>query len=85
MSGLGERGKRLRRLAEQLQTPPIAVYFVQLPDEVETFAIGWHMKLSRDEKPEYLGHSFIAAELKLRERLEAATKPKRSRAKAKVA
>lgn len=80
MSGVGERGKRLRRLAEQLQPAPVVKpYFVQLPDERETRAIGWHMRVTRTEDPLFLGHSFIAAELKLREMLEAPAKPKRRR------
>lgn len=71
MSGLGERATRLRRIAHQLNPAPVAPpFFVQLPDEVETRAIGWYMRRKRKEKPYYLGHSAIAAELELRRLLD---------------
>jgi hypothetical protein len=74
VSGLGERGTRVRRVAAQLQPPPIAVFYVQTPDEVETRAVGWYMRLTRKGEPIYLGHSAAAAEQWLREQL-----PKRRR------
>lgn len=81
MSGLGERGSRLRRIAAQLKPPPIAVYYVQVPDEVETRAVGWYMRPTRAAAPEYLGHSAAAAEAWLRKKLEQGRTPVRKRRK----
>ena len=71
MSGLGERGARLRRLAQQLSpAPEVPPFYTERPDLVETWAIGWHMRRHRQDVPEFLGYGFIAAELKLRELIE---------------
>jgi hypothetical protein len=69
--GLGERGSRLRRVARDLSPAPIAVFYVQVPDEEEVRAIGWYMRLTRAGEPVYLGHSASAAELWLREEIKA--------------
>lgn len=66
MSGLGERGSRLRRIAGNLSPPPIAVFYVQTPDEEETRAVGWYMRRTRKGPPVFLGHSAAAAEAWLR-------------------
>jgi hypothetical protein len=71
MTGLGERGRRLRALTTKLDpAPAVPPYFVQVPDEVETRAIGWYMRQTRDGPPIFLGHSAIAAEVWLRRRLD---------------
>jgi hypothetical protein len=70
VSDLGERGKRLRRIAGRLKPAPIAVYYVQTPDEEETRAVGWYMRRTRASSPEFLGHSAPAAEIWLRRLIE---------------
>jgi hypothetical protein len=80
VSGLGERGTRLRKIAGRLKPAPIAVYYVQVPDEIETRAVGWYMRRTRTGEPEYLGHSAAAAEAWLRGELDTQT-PVRKRAK----
>ena len=70
MSGLGERGSRLRRIAAKLSPAPIAVFYVQVPDEEETRSVGWHMRMTRKGKPVYLGHSAAAAEAWLRAEID---------------
>lgn len=87
MSGLGERGKRLRSLAAMLEPKPLPPFYVERPDEVETRAIGWHMRVDRAARPEFIGHNFIAAELHLRRLIEEqrAPKPKPRRRKARAA
>lgn len=66
MSGLGERGTRLRRVARQLDPPPaVPPFYVQVPDE-ECRAVGWYVRMERGGEPVYLGHSAIAAEVFLR-------------------
>lgn len=63
VSGLGERGSRLRAVARRLDPPPaVPPFYVQQPDE-ETRAIGWYMRLTRKGKAIYLGHSATAAEV----------------------
>jgi hypothetical protein len=84
VSGLGERGKRLRSLAALLEPKPLPPFYVERPDEVETRAIGWHMRVDRGAAPEFLGHNFIAAELQLRQMLEEQAKPKRRQRKARA-
>ena len=79
MSGLGERGSRLRRIARQLSSPPaIPPFYVQTPDELEIRAIGWYMRPTRKGEPVYLGHSAAAAEAWLRREIEQQA-PKRRR------
>jgi len=87
VSGVGERGKRLRGLAQLLEPKPLPPFYVERPDELETRAIGWHMRADRSSAPEYLGHNFIAAELTLRRKLEEqrSPRPKPRRRKAKAA
>lgn len=71
MSGLGERGSRLRSLARQLSpSPAIPPFYVQAPDEIEIRALGWYMRRTRGGPPVYLGHSAAAAEHWLRTELE---------------
>jgi len=80
VSGLGERGSRLRRVARQLAPPPaVPPYYVQLPDEIEIRAVGWYMRKTRGGPPVFLGHSAAAAELWLRQEIE----KRRSRKKGK--
>lgn len=70
VSGLGERGSRLRRIARDLEpAPAVPPYYVQVPDEIETRAVGWYMRRTRQAKPEFLGHSASAAEIWIRELL----------------
>lgn len=72
MSGLGERGERLRRVARALSSPPaVPPFYVQspAPDDEEVRAIGWYMRRSRKGPAVYLGHSAAAAEVWLREEL----------------
>lgn len=71
MSDLGERGSRLRRVARDLTpAPAIPPYYVQVPDEVETRAIGWYMRRTRKGPVVFLGHSAAAAEMWLRRQLD---------------
>jgi hypothetical protein len=71
VSDLGERGSRLRRVARELRpAPAIPPFYVQSPDEEEIRAIGWHMRVKRNEPPVYLGHSAAAAEVWLRRLLD---------------
>jgi hypothetical protein len=68
VSGLGERGSRLRRIAAELSPAPrVPPFYVQVPDEVEIRAIGWYMRRTRKGPPVFLGHSAAAAEAYLRE------------------
>jgi len=72
MSGLGERGRRLRAVASKLEpTPAVPPFYVQVPDEDEIRATGWYMRRTRDGPPIFLGHSAIAAEVWLRRQLDA--------------
>ena len=65
MSGLGERGKRLRRSAALLDpAPAVPPFYVQVPD-FETRAMGWYMRWTRDGEPVYLGHAAASAEVYL--------------------
>jgi hypothetical protein len=84
VSGLGERGTRLRRIAGNLSPAPIAVFYVQVPDEVETRAVGWYMRRTRKGPPEYLGHSAAAAEAWLREEIGRISVRKRRKKGAKT-
>lgn len=83
MSGLGERGSRLRRIARALEHPPVVPpFYVQVPDD-ERRAVGWYAQWERGGEAVYLGHSAIAAELFLRQNppvpRETATVSKRSK------
>lgn len=70
MSGLGERGSRLRDVARQLEPPPVVPpFYVQTPDR-EMRAIGWYMRMKRGGSPIYLGHSAVTAEVFLLLELE---------------
>jgi hypothetical protein len=72
MSGLGERGRRLRAVAGKLEpAPAVPPFYVQVPDEEEIRAVGWYMRQTRDGPPIFLGHSAVAAEVWLRTRLDA--------------
>lgn len=78
MSGLGERGGRLRAVARKLEPPPaVPPFYVQAPDEVEIRALGWYMRETRGGPPVFLGHSAAAAELWLHQLLEKQRSPKR--------
>lgn len=71
MSGLGERGRRLRSVASRLDSPPaVPPFYVWVPDEAEIRAIGWYMRETPDGPPIYLGHSAIAAEIWMRKQLD---------------
>lgn len=71
MSGLGERGGRLRAVARKLEPPPaIPPFYVQSPDEEEIRALGWYMRRTRRGPPVFLGHSAAAAELWLHRQLD---------------
>jgi hypothetical protein len=51
VSGLGERGERLRRVARALSSPPaVPPFYVQspAPDDEEVRAIGWYMRRSAE-------------------------------------
>lgn len=66
MSGLGERGSRLREVARRLEpAPAIPPFYVQQPDD-ELRAVGWYLRWERGSEPVYLGHSAIAAEMWIR-------------------
>ena len=82
VSGLGERGSRLRRIARALEpAPAIPPFYVQSPDEDEIRAIGWYMRCTRKGPPVFLGHSAAAAEAWLRIQIaeQANGRPKRRR------
>jgi hypothetical protein len=70
VSGLGERGSRLRVVAARLKpAPAIPPFFVQLPDatlDEQVRAVGWYMRRTREGPPVFLGHSAAAAEVWLR-------------------
>lgn len=83
MSKPRERTERLREWADKLTPAPIAVFFVQKPDEEEVHAIGWYMRMTRDSAPELLGHSAGAAEATLRRLREQQQPPKAQRLKPK--
>jgi hypothetical protein len=88
VSGLGERGTRLRRVARQLDpAPAVPPFYVQVPDEEETRAVGWYMRRERGGEAIYLGHSAIAAELHLRRELDVSrgTKSVRKKGKKRIA
>lgn len=71
MSGLGDRGRRLRAVASKLEPgPAVPPFYVQVPDEEEIRAVGWYMRQTRDGPPIFLGHSAVAAEVWLRRRLD---------------
>jgi hypothetical protein len=73
VSGLGERGSRLRDVARRLDPPPaVPPFYVESPDR-ETRALGWYMRMSREEDPIYLGHSATAAEVYLLREMEKTT------------
>lgn len=75
MSGLGERGSQLRRVARRLDPPPaVPPFYVQLPDD-ECRAPGWYMREIRDGEPVYLGHSASVAEVFLLRIMD--TKPRK--------
>lgn len=70
MSGLGERGSRLRDVARQLEPPPaVPPFYVQAPDR-EMRAMGWYMRMKRGGDAIYLGHSAATAEVFLLLELE---------------
>lgn len=79
VSGLGERGTRLRSVARRLEpAPAVPPFYVQTPDH-ETRAPGWYMRLTRDAEPEYLGHNAAVAEVFLLRLVEdQAPRPRRS-------
>lgn len=71
MSGLGERGRRLRSVAGKLKpAPAVPPFYVEVPDEDEIRAIGWYMRQTRDGPAIFLGHSAIAAEVWLRRQID---------------
>lgn len=71
MSGLGERGRRLRAVARRLAAPPaVPPFYVQSPEGDELRALGWYMRMTRESEATYLGHSAAAAEVYLLRRLE---------------
>jgi len=72
MSGLGDRGRRLRAVASRLEpAPAVPPFYVHVPDEEEIRAAGWYMRQTRDGPPIFLGHSAVAAEVWLRRQLDA--------------
>lgn len=69
MSGLGERGTRLRRVARRLEPPPaVPPFYVQVPDG-EMRATGWYMRLERGGEAVFLGHNAVTAEIFLQAEL----------------
>jgi len=77
MTGLGERGRRLRALTSKLDpAPAVPPFYVQVPDELEIRATGWYMRQTRGGPPIFLGHSAIAAEVWLRRQLDISTVPR---------
>lgn len=71
MSGLGERGSRLRSVARRLAEPPaVPPFYIQVPEGGELRAIGWYMRMTRDGEAIFLGHSAASAEVFLLRRLE---------------
>ena len=63
MSGLGERGSRLRAVARRLDpAPAVPPFYVESPDH-EMRALGWYMRMTRDGEPVYLGHNAVVAEI----------------------
>lgn len=74
MSGLGERGQRLRVVARMFEPPPaIPPFYVQVPDEDEIRAVGWYARQTREGPPIFLGHNAVAAEVWMRRQLEIGT------------
>jgi hypothetical protein len=71
MSGLGERGRRLRAVASKLEpAPAVPPFYVWVPDESEIRAAGWYMRQTLDGPPIFLGHSAAAAEVWLLKQIE---------------
>lgn len=79
MSGLGERGTRLRAVARKLEPPPaVPPFYVESPDG-DLRALGWYMRMERTGEATYLGHSAASAEVFLLQLI--AEKPKQKSAK----
>lgn len=79
MSGLGERGTRLRAVAKKVEPPPVVPpFYVESPDG-DLRALGWYMRMERKGPAIYLGHSAAVAEVYLLQL--AAEKPRRKVAK----
>jgi hypothetical protein len=78
VSGLGERGSRLRSVARSLSpAPAVPPFYVQSP-EGEMRALGWYMRMTRRGEALYLGHSAASAEVfLLRLGEDSEKKPKR--------
>jgi hypothetical protein len=68
MAGLGERRKRLIRLAQLLERPPERPPYYLSRGSVSTPepAAGWYIVLAGAELPTYLGQGAIDAEVSLR-------------------
>lgn len=64
MSGLGERGTRLRLLAGELESPPEVVVYYHVPPRQVRNGPGWYMGPSHRDLS-YIGHSAAAAEVNL--------------------
>ncbi|HET7120293.1 MAG TPA: hypothetical protein VFI17_03455 [Solirubrobacterales bacterium] len=68
MPGLGERGTRLRILAQQLAEPPEIVTYYHVPPRHVRQGPGWYMGNSYQEL-HYIGYSAAAAEVNLLQQL----------------
>lgn len=64
MAGLGERGTRLRLLAQELEDPPEVVVYYHVPPRQARNGPGWYMGPDYAHLT-YIGHSAAAAEVTL--------------------
>jgi hypothetical protein len=62
--GLGERGTRLRLLAQELEEPPTVIAYYHVPPRHVRQGPGWYMGPDYDQL-HYIGHSAAAAEVTL--------------------
>ena len=68
MAGLGERGTRLRLLAQELEEPPEVVVYYHVPPRQARNGPGWYMGPDHSNLT-YIGHSAAAAEVTLLQQL----------------
>jgi hypothetical protein len=70
VAGLGERGTRLRLLAQELEEPPEVLTYFHVPPRGVRSGPGWYMGPSYRSLV-YIGYSAASAEVYLIERLSA--------------